>query len=982
MSPRTLPAAAFPAGGITREAEGDRPLVLVPGKVWTVRAGRIDVFATRIDAGEPVGGRTHLFRVEQGGALFGVGADAASGMSLLAVGATGTVLDEHEMEAVRALGDEPAARPRLAALVSGWVEALYDGIAPRAGMRRFALVEAGAAAELAEGASLRPAGRVGWIEQTEGSSHLLGRADAPLAAGDLVPLSHRGWADAAGPGAVRAWALEALLAGEGPGAEAAWAGLHRLHRLALEGVAARVRDAEAAHRERMRARARESRSAMAAALSRLASPLEDVRAGSGAAMRLRGSDGEEAENTLFAAFRMVCEAQAIDPEPGAAVPTAGVRDPLAALGRACRVRLRRVALRSDWWRRDNGPLLAFTAEGNRAVALLPLPRGGYELCDPGERTRAPVTEESAALLAPFAQAIYRPFSPGALRLLEVARFGMHGARRDLFTVLAVAGAMALLGLVAPLAVGALFDTIIPGAERGQLLQLTWVLVVCALATAVFQVVRGIALLRIETRAGAAIQAAVWDRLIALPLPFFRGYTAGDLAVRAMGVEEIRRLLSGSVVNALLAGVFSLVNFGLLYSYDASLAVVATLLVGVAFAATLLAGWLQLRSARAVLKLRARNAGVVLQLLAGIGKIKMVGAETQAFGMWARLFGEQRQRQFRSRTVGSWLAVFNAVFPVLCSLALYSAAAPRLQAAEEPLATGTFLGFVAAFNLCLQAALTASNAAIQAWNAVPLYEQVAPILHTPPEVSPGKADPGELAGALEVQGAVFRYAADGPQILKGISFRVRPGEFVAFVGPSGSGKSTLFRLLLGFEHPEAGSISYDEQDLSGLDVQAVRRQIGVVLQSGRVMGGDLYTNIVGASLATLDDAWEAARMAGLDEDIRAMPMGMHTMVDDGGTTLSGGQRQRLMIARAIVHRPRILLFDEATSALDNRTQAIVSQSLDRLEATRVVIAHRLSTIQNADRIYVLQGGVIVESGTYTELMDRGGVFAAMAARQIA
>jgi ABC-type bacteriocin/lantibiotic exporter with double-glycine peptidase domain len=269
-----------------------------------------------------------------------------------------------------------------------------------------------------------------------------------------------------------------------------------------------------------------------------------------------------------------------------------------------------------------------------------------------------------------------------------------------------------------------------------------------------------------------------------------------------------------------------------------------------------------------------------------------------------------------------------------------------------------------------------------YQVLPAYERARPILTTLPEVDPSKTDPGELSGAIEVDHVSFRYQPGGPLVLDDVSLHCRPGEFIALVGPSGSGKSTLLRLLLGFDTPEAGAILYDGRDLATLDIRAVRRQIGSVLQNGRLMSGDIFTNIVGSSTLTLDDAWEAARMAGLEEDIKLMPMGMNSYISEGGGTLSGGQRQRLMIARAIVTRPRILFFDEATSALDNRTQEIVSQSLQNLAATRVVIAHRLSTIVNADRIYVLQHGRVVETGTYRELMQRRGVFAQLARRQIA
>lgn len=266
--------------------------------------------------------------------------------------------------------------------------------------------------------------------------------------------------------------------------------------------------------------------------------------------------------------------------------------------------------------------------------------------------------------------------------------------------------------------------------------------------------------------------------------------------------------------------------------------------------------------------------------------------------------------------------------------------------------------------------------------VPLYERARPILQTPPEVDPAKTVPGDLSGEVELSHVSFRYQADGPLVLDDVSVQVRPGEFIAFVGPSGAGKSTIIRLLLGFETPAAGSIYYDRDDLDGLDRQALRRQIGVVLQDGKLMPGDVFSNIVGSAPLTLEDAWDAAQLAGLEDDIHDMPMGMQTVIGEGGGTLSGGQRQRLMIARAVVSRPRILLLDEATSALDNRTQAAVSRSLERLKATRIVVAHRLSTIRNADCIYVLDGGHIVQRGSYADLIQQPGMFADLAKRQLA
>jgi len=941
------------------EVRGDRPLVLERGRAWVVRAGRLDVFAVR-----PGGRRTHLFRVGADGLVLGVGAHAPSGLSLLAVGDTATALAEVDAEAARGRGE----------LVEGWVGCVYEAMADVHGVRRYQAVAPGEMAGVQAGECLRVSERVGWVEMISGRGCLVGRAAAPLHVGEPVPLAARGWFCAAEAAGV--WVLDfAAVAERGEVAPA----LERLHAAFLAVVDERLREADAAHRARLRERAGETGAAMGAALTRLAAPLRPRAERA----RLFPARPARAEDPLLAAFHQVLEAAGIARDPDARVPPpeGRGRDPVAALVRAERVRGRRVALRGEWWRHDAGPLLGAAAEGDHPVALLPDRRGGYHLSDPRTPGRMRVDRATAETLAPFAHTFYRPFPAGRLGLWRLLRFGAQGSRGDLWRMAGAAAVVGALGLVTPYAVGLLFGEVLPSAERGQLLQLTLVLLAAAVAAAGFQVVRGVALVRVEARSGAAMQSAVWDRLLSLPLSFFRGYAAGDLAVRAMAVEEIRRLFTGRVADTLLGGVFSLLNFVLLFHYDARLAALAALLVGGSVAASLAAGWAQLRLQRQVIGLRSRASGVVLQLLSGIGKLKAAVAEVQAFGIWARLFSEQRERQYRARTLGIRLAAFNAALPVLCALALFAAAAPRLRAGGD-LPMGEFLAFVAAFTLSLSAGLAASTAVVDALAAAPLYEQVRPILDAEPEVGAARLDPGDLAGDIEVQHLRFRYGEDGPLVLRDLSLRIRPGEFVAFVGPSGSGKSTLLRVLLGFEAPESGAVYYDEQDLSGLDVQAVRRQIGVVLQAGKVMHGDLFTNIAGASAVSVDDAWEAARMAGLDEDIRQMPMGMHTIVSDGGGTLSGGQRQRLMIARAVVHRPRILFLDEATSALDNRTQQIVGESLARLQATRVVIAHRLSTILHADCIYVLENGVIVENGTYAELMSRGGAFAALARRQLA
>ncbi|HEV2846753.1 MAG TPA: ATP-binding cassette domain-containing protein, partial [Thermoanaerobaculia bacterium] len=387
----------------------------------------------------------------------------------------------------------------------------------------------------------------------------------------------------------------------------------------------------------------------------------------------------------------------------------------------------------------------------------------------------------------------------------------------------------------------------------------------------------------------------------------------------------------------------------------------------------------LRHQRALLELQGRIAGLLFGLIHGISKLRVAGAEARAFARWAEAFAEQRRKTLSAQRAANAQIAFNAVYGVLTSLTIFAVVGFSV---EEAMPIGEFLAFNAAFGQFLAATLSLVGTLSTVLVMVPVYERLQPILETLPEVDESKAEPGELAGEIEFSHVSFRYQADGPTILDDVSFRAAPGEFLALVGPSGAGKSTCLRLILGFEQPTSGSIYFDGQDLSGLAVQSVRRQIGVVLQTGRPMAGSIYSNIVGSSNLGIDAAWEAARMAGLEEDIKSMPMGMHTVISEGAETFSGGQKQRILIARAIVHRPRIILFDEATSALDNRTQEIVSRSLEGLKATRIVIAHRLSTIQNADRIYVIEGGRVVEEGTYQDLLHRGGPFTRLAERQIA
>jgi ATP-binding cassette subfamily C protein len=666
------------------------------------------------------------------------------------------------------------------------------------------------------------------------------------------------------------------------------------------------------------------------------------------------------------------------------VTSAKPMDPVRALARYSGVRVRQLVLKGRWWMQDSGPLLAFVEADGRPVALLPRtgPAGrGYDLYDPALETSVGVTPAVAETLTGVAHTFYRPFPAEALNLAELMAFALKGSSKDVLAVVTTGLAGGALAAVVPFATGIVFDTVIPGAERGQLMQIVALLLASALAAACFSLVRSLALLRLEGRMNFATQAAVWDRLLRLPTRFFREFTAGDLAMRSLAITEIRAIVTGTALTSILSAIFSCFSFLLLFYYSPSLALVATGLVATAVAVTLGCSLANLKHQRVLVKMAARISGMVLEIVNGAPKFRVSGAEDRAFAKWAAAFATQKRTAAQARRIANILSVFSSTFPVVATGALFYGISILSVRSDDSMTTGQFLAFYAAFGQFLGAVLGISSSAIVLLHAVPLYEQAKPILTALPEVLTGKGDPGELNGAIELAHVAFRYSEDAPLVLRDLSLSIRPGEFVAIVGPSGSGKSTLLRLLLGFETPESGSVYIDGKNLAGLDLEAVRRQMGVVLQHGKLMVGDIFTNIIGSAPLTIDDAWKAAAMSGLDDDIKAMPMGMHTMVSEGGAGLSGGQRQRLMIARALVGSPRILLFDEATSALDNRTQAIVSQALESLDATRMVIAHRLSTVMHADRILVIEKGVLVQSGTYDELMRQPGPFVELARRQL-
>jgi len=690
--------------------------------------------------------------------------------------------------------------------------------------------------------------------------------------------------------------------------------------------------------------------------------------------------GGSAHTLLADTLRHVVRAGGVDAVLKPTDPALDPFDALQQLAQQAGVSLRRVKLDGkSWWREDAGPLLATLKDSGRPVALLPLAGGGgYRMEDLGGTPARSVllNEATAAQLADGGFMFFRKFPARAIGLLDLLRFGLGTTRRDSLTMMVCGLLGGLLALFTPFATGILVDKVIPNGRSDELLQLTVLLVAAALGVAAFELARSLALLRLEGRLGNASEAAVIDRLFNLPAPFFKNYAAGDLAQRAFSINSILHQLTSTTQSIVLSWVFGLFSFFYMFLLNWQLGLVATVLVALILVVTVGVNYWRLRMERQLYALQGAIASRVLQILNGISKLRAGGAEDRAFVLWARDFAQQKQVDMKVRGLGNMLSVFNVSFIVLASATLFAS----IAFFQKDISTGLFVTFNTAFMQFLSATLALAGALTGSLSIIPLYERAKPILTTLPEQQESQIRAAPLQGKVEISRVSFRYAEDGPLILDDVSIRVEKGEFVALVGPSGSGKSTIFRVLLGFEKPQSGAVYYDSQDLAGLDVGSVRRQLGVVLQNGKLMPGDIFTNIVGSSPRTLDEAWEAARMAGLAQDIKAMPMGMQTVIAEGAGTISGGQRQRLMIARALVHRPAVLLFDEATSALDNQTQDIVATSVRELKATRIVIAHRLSTIIQADRIFVIVAGKVVETGNYSELMALGGHFAELSKRQ--
>ncbi|MFF4695423.1 NHLP bacteriocin export ABC transporter permease/ATPase subunit [Streptomyces chattanoogensis] len=693
----------------------------------------------------------------------------------------------------------------------------------------------------------------------------------------------------------------------------------------------------------------------------------------------RGTQADRAaDDTTFAVCRTVAEAAGItltEPPRGGAVNDRIT--PVERIAVSSRIRTRAVRLTGRWWRTNTGPLVGHRAKSGAPVALL-WRRGRYEAVNPVSGLRLRIGKDNADELEPRAVMFYRPLPERPMTMWRLMRFSLRDTRTDVRN-LAVSGLVTVgLGALVPIATGRVLGVYVPAAERSLIVQVALAVIISSIVTAAFMLLQNLTVLRMEGRIEAALQPAIWDRLLRLPTRFFTERSTGELASAAMGISAIRRVLSGVgpvAVQSVTVGAMNLVLL-LLYSVPLALAAIGMLVViGAVFLAM---GMWELRWQRRLITLTNKLNNQAFQTLRGLPKLRVAAAESFAYAAWAREFARSRELQQKAGRIKNLTTVLNTLYLPLCTLTMFMLLAGP---ARGSMSAGSFLTFSTSLTMLLTSVTQITGAFVAAAAALPMFEQIKPVLDEAPEVRGASAQPGTLSGGIEAKKLSFRYTDDGPLVLDDVSLRVGPGEFVAIVGPSGCGKSTLLRLLIGFDRPTSGSVLYDGQDLAALDQAAVRRQCGVVLQNAQPLTGSILDCICGAEAFTPEEAMEAAEMAGLAEDIKRMPMGLHTMISGGGA-ISGGQRQRLMIAQALIRRPRILFFDEATSALDNETQRIVIESTRRLSASRLVIAHRLSTVMDADRVIVMSEGRVVEQGAPADLLaDTGGHLHELVRRQL-
>ena len=654
----------------------------------------------------------------------------------------------------------------------------------------------------------------------------------------------------------------------------------------------------------------------------------------------------------------------------------GLRDQLDFLLSSTGILYREVILSKGWQRDAMGPMITSLRDTGTVIAVLPSEMGGYEYMDPSSGKRIHVNTRTAAGISEEALCFYRPLPMRELKLRDLLKYMVAClTTRDLVSFGAASLAITLIGLLMPKLNKILMGTVIASGSSQLLYAVVSFLFFATVTSILLTIIRNMLLARIRYKLNVNVSAASMMRILSLPASFFREYSVGELNQHISYMDSLCSTIVDSVFSTAVTGVFSLIYLAQIFSFAPSLVWPSLIVTLATLGLSLISARVQMRVDQEIMVHTARERGLVYSLISGIQKIRLSGAENRAFAKWSRLYVKGAELTFNPPAITRLSLVFTTAISLIGTAVMY------YISVRSSVSIADYYAFNASYAYISTAFTSLASMALSAASIKPIISLMQPLLAAQPETADNRETVTRLSGSIELSHVTFGYDPESKPLFEDFNLKINPREYVAIVGRSGCGKSTLVRLLLGFEKPSRGMITYDQKDLQLLDLHSVRRQIGSVMQDGKLFSGSIFDNIViSAPTLKLNEAWEAAEIAGIADDIRDMPMGMHTVLQDGGGTISGGQRQRLLSARAIAPKPKILIFDEATSALDNITQRKVSEALDKMKCTRIVIAHRLSTIRRCDRILVIDGGKIAEDGTYDELIAKNGLFAELVSRQ--
>ena len=637
---------------------------------------------------------------------------------------------------------------------------------------------------------------------------------------------------------------------------------------------------------------------------------------------------------------------------------------------------RTVTLSKGWYKDAIGAMLGIRKSDGMVMALIPTGFSGYSYRDMETGKYVKINGKNQELFEEEAIAFYKPLPLKEIGISDLMRYILGTlSPADFVMTGASALAVTLIGMLSPKLNNLLFSRVIEDGSTQILLAITVFMICVTLSSLLINGVKSLIIARINTKMSISVQAAVMSRLMSLPAGFFKNYSSGELSARVQCSNSLCEMLVSVALTTGLTSVFSLVYISQIFVYAPALVIPSLIITLATVVFTVVSAFVQMKVSKKEMELSSKESGMSYALISGVQKIKLSGAEMRAFARWGNLYAEEARLAYNPPMFLKINSVISSAISLAGTLMMY------WVAVSSGVSVADYYAFNTAYGMISGAFISLAGIALTVAQIKPIMDMVKPILEAVPEISEGKQMITRLSGSIELDNVSFRYNENMPLVIDDLSLKIRPGQYVAIVGATGCGKSTLLRLMLGFESPQKGAVYVDGKDIEVVDLKSLRRNIGVVMQNGKLFTGDIFSNItISAPWLTMDEAWHAAELSGIAEDIRRMPMGMHTMISEGSGGISGGQRQRLMIARAIAPKPKVLMFDEATSALDNITQKTVSESLDSLKCTRIVIAHRLSTIKQCDRILVLDKGKIIEDGTYDELIQRGGFFAELVARQ--